>query len=559
VPVLSSPQPELTRARRQELGAFYTPPALAASLVAWAVRADTKRVFDPSFGDGRFLSAAAARLRAVGVRTPHRRLFGMELDPVAASKPAALKNVPVPDGQLLEGNFFSTDLSGWGGRRFDAIVGNPPYVRHHLLGQKSKRLAQAHARRVGITLSERADCWAYFCAALLDYLEPEGRLAILLPGAILHADYALPLLHALSEARGRARLIRIQQRLFDDVVERTVVLLIDGRRRQAGVDYREVKDLLELQTVLGEAPGTRRGWRSSASVAPQPTGSPITRLRTRLRWFVSHEVGAAWASITALPEVRCLGELAQIRIGVVTGANRFFVVSAARARELIGRGRRVHAVPVVSRGGWLQRLRWTAEDQTLHADRASHLLLIPADVKLTPVLVEHILNGERLALHKRGHCAARDVWYCLEDARAPDLFLPYMGASPPRLVMNQAGATCTNAVHRVTLVGDQVGAAALAAASWTSLYRLSAELFGRSYGAGVLKMELGEAAQLRLAVVPGAARHALAIEAALHEEGVERAQSLADRVLLEEALGIPSAQIELLREAADQLQLRRGH
>jgi len=111
----------------------------------------------------------------------------------------------------------------------------------------------------------------------------------------------------------------------------------------------------------------------------------------------------------------------------------------------------------------------------------------------------------------------------------------------------------------VALIADQVSAAGLAVASWTSLYRLSAELVGRSYGAGVLKLELGEAAQLRLAVVLGAARHALAIDAALHTGGVQEAQAVADRLLLEESLGIPSAQIELLREAADQLQLRRGH
>jgi adenine-specific DNA-methyltransferase len=559
VPALPFSQPELSPARRRELGAFYTPPDLAASLVSWAVSSKTTRVFDPSFGDGRFLRSAADRLRTLGVRTPQRRIFGVELNPAAASQPAALEGIRVPEGQLIEGDFFSTDLSRWGGRRFDAIVGNPPYVRHHLLPEHSKRLAQVHARRVGITLSERSDCWAYFCAALLDYLEPQGRLAILLPGAVLHADYALPLLHALSVARGRTRLIRIQRRLFDDTVERTVVLLIDGRRQQPGVDYREVDDLPELQRVLGESPGSHRGWRSSAAVAPEPASSPATRVRTRLRWFVSQEVGATWELATALPEVRCLGDIAQIRIGVVTGANRFFVVDAARARDLRGRGQRVRTVPVISRGGWLRGMRWTTQDQAAYADRPSRLLLVAPAAQLNAALDAHIKDGQRLGLHKRGHCAAREPWYSLDDSRAPDLFLPYMGASAPRLVINQAGATCTNAVHRVALTTDQVSAAALAAASWTSLYRLSAELFGRSYGAGILKLELGEAAQLRLAVVPGAARHAIAVEAALLDGGEEHAQVVADRLLLEEALGIHPAKIKLLRDAADQLRLRRGH
>lgn len=530
-----------------------------ASLVAWAVDVDTTRVFDPSYGDGRFLGSAAQRLKELGVRAPQRRLFGVEVDAAAASHPGAIAHLKVPDGQLLQGDFFETDLSCWRGQRFDAIVGNPPYVRHHLLDPRSRHLAQAHARRVGITLNERADCWAYFCAALLDYLEPNGRLAILLPGAVLHADYALPLLHALSEARGRTRLVRIRERMFEDAVERTVVLLIDGHRRKPGVDYREVDDLPELQKVLSAAPSSRSGWRRSSTGAPDPAGSPATRLRTRLRWFVSHEVEAVWESVTALSEVRRLGDLAQIRIGVVTGANSCFVLDEKTARLVKGRSRSIRTVPIVSRGGWLKGLSWTAADQAEHARQPSHLLLVRPEASLPPTLAEHIKDGESKDLHKRGHCAARDPWYSLRDWRAPDLFLPYMGAAPPRLVINQAEATCTNAVHRVALVDDQVSAAALAAASWTSLYRLSAELFGRSYGAGVLKLELGEAAELRVPIAPGSARRAVAIDRARQSGGIAAAQTVADKLLLEELLGLTPDETKLLYDAAAQLQLRRGH
>jgi adenine-specific DNA-methyltransferase len=550
-PSLSHPD---ATSKRKALGAYYTPPELAQALVHWAVGQDTARVLDPSYGDGRFLRAAIDRFRELDAHAPHARVFGSELDQEAVKLSASLQS-EVPRGNLISGDFFATDLESWGGERFSAIVGNPPYVRHHLLSSESKRLAKVHARRVGVVLSERADAWAYFCAALLDYLEPKGRLALLLPGAVLHAEYALPLLHALSVASGRVRLIRVQQRLFEEVSERTVVLLIDGRGSSSGVEYREVADIAELVAVLEGKAGGSGGWRRSDAPTGTAVADPTLRLRTRLRWFVSQDVADIWERIDAMADVRRLGDIAKVRIGVVTGANKFFVIDADTAKKMEGKG--VETVPIVSRGGWLKRVRWTDEDQDSRGDKPSRLLLIDSGARVRRALREAIKAAEEVDLHKRHHCDLRDPWYCLGDFRAPGLFLPYMGAAPPRLVINKAGATCTNAIHRVDLNRGQPGAGAVAAASWTSLYRLSAELVGRSYGAGVLKLEPNEAVQLRLPIASPGAENLLRIDRTFDSVGPEAAEQEADRILLEGHLGLSADDIGVLREACDDLQHRR--
>lgn len=543
-----------SRTKRKALGAYYTPPDLANALVRWAVDADTARVLDPSYGDGRFLWSAMDHYRALGVRAPHCRVFGAELDDSAIDRAGALR-AQVPAGNLVGGDFFATDLDSWDGKRFDAIVGNPPYVRHHLLSAESKRLAQSHARRVGVALSERADAWAYFCAALLDYLEPSGRLALLLPGAVLHAEYALPLLHALSEAHGRVRLIRVQQRLFEEVSERTVVLLIDGRRASAGVEYREVADVKELNAVLGGRRVGSSGWRSSDTLRGDAVTDPALRLRTRLRWFVNQDVADIWERATALPNVKLLDEIAKVRIGVVTGANKFFVLDAETAKRMQGKG--VDTVPIVSRGGWLKTVRWTEEDQKLRSGKPSQLLVVEPQARVRKALRKAIEEAEHLQVHERHHCELREPWYSLSDRRVPQLFLPYMGAAPPRLVVNKARATCTNAIHRVDLKKGQPGAAAVAAASWSVLYRLSAELVGRSYGAGVLKLEPNEAVQLRLPIASPGAENLMQIDRAFLKGGARLAEETADRLLLGQHLGLSANDIVALRKACDELQHRR--
>jgi adenine-specific DNA-methyltransferase len=549
LPILSH-----NRADRKAGGIFYTPPPMVDALVEWALKQESRRVLDPSFGDGRFLAAASRRLRHLGVRKPGSHVYGVEVERLNPAAKKAMEAAEIPHENLTCGDFFATDLDHWNGDRFDAIVGNPPYVRHHLLGSESRRLARVHAKRVGIELNDRSDAWAYFCAALLDYLAPEGRLALLLPGAVLHADYALPLLYRLSEARGHVQLVRIKKHLFEDAVEKTIVLLIDGGREEAGVEYVEVADVEALALRLRSPSPPKRSSPIGLAISPAQGSTPEIRLRTRLTWFLDSDIARLWSRVTDLASVNRLGELADIHIGVVTGANKFFVRTMDEIQML-----EADSAPVISRGGWLGGSCWTSVDQEGKQGSRSRLLLAPpaAAGNLSKALQAEIALGEGEGLHERVHCRKRIAWYRVEDRSVSDMFIPYMGSSPPRLTINLASALCTNAVHRVYLRPGTVSPAAVAAGSWTSLYRLSAELVGRSYGGGVLKLELGEASMLQLPILMGGGDHLHSIEEVRLSQGSEAAQIHADDLLLEKGLGLSADDTSRLREAATELKHRR--
>lgn len=543
-----------SRARRRR-GAFYTPPGLAEALVGWAVRRTTQRVFDPGYGGGELLVYALERLGALRRQEPTQRIFGVELDQKAADagrKRLAARGVP-PE-HLLEQNFFGTLPQEFGVDDFDSIVGNPPYVRHHLLTTEEKARAKACAREAGVRLGERADAWAYVLAHLLRFVAPGGRMALVLPTSVLHADYALPVLEALGADGRRSRLIRLQQHQFPDVAERTVVLLMEAIDGPGEVAYDEVADLDGLRRHLRR----RSRWSVGSPLEREERRySAEARRKTRMRWFVPPSVAELWREITALPEVAGLGEIATVRIGVVTGANRFFVRSEEDIASMLGPG--VRAMPTLSRGGWPVALRWTRDDDAARAKSPSRLLIIDPHAKPNAELRRAIQRAERERLDESSHCRKRDPWYALAEHAAPDLFLPYMTAEAPRLVVNLSGATCTNSIHRVWLRPGAPAAAELAVASWTSACRLSAELIGRSYGAGVLKLEVGEANRLQLPLAPGAGKHLAAVEHALMRGGRTAARREADRLVLRAGLGLGARDVRRLSDAANALQRRRGH
>lgn len=95
---------------QKQRGAYYTPTNVARALVRWSVREDSDELLDPSCGDGEFLQF-------------HRRSFGCELDP--ASAVAAIQRTR--PNQLVVGDFFAHAEQSK--KRFDCVVGNPPFIR----------------------------------------------------------------------------------------------------------------------------------------------------------------------------------------------------------------------------------------------------------------------------------------------------------------------------------------------------------------------------------------------------------------------------------------------
>jgi hypothetical protein len=94
-----------------------------------------------------------------------------------------------------------------------------------------------------------------------------------------------------------------------------------------------------------------------------------------------------------------------------------------------------------------------------------------------------------LGIHLRSHPRRRDPWWAIPLPKLPDAFLPYMGQRVRGMALNGARAYATNALHHVYFSSDVVSRRSLTASSWSSIFALAAEVHGRHYGGGVLKIE----------------------------------------------------------------------
>jgi adenine-specific DNA-methyltransferase len=536
-------------------GAFFTPLQMAEPMVHWAVRSSSDLVLDGGAGESVFLAAAAERLLALGAqREPAcRQIYGVELDELSAK--LARKAVASALGldqcspAIKAGSFFD-QLPGDRIPQVNACIGNPPYIRYQAFSGEARRTALLRAAEGGVKLNGLASSWAPFLVHTCRFLTPEGRLAQVLPAELLQTGYAEPIRDFLVHRFRSVLMVVFDARVFPGALEE-VVLLLAGEEGQPGLQVREVPDLAALSDVID-----RRGSRTRS--VRRPSGK-WTKYLLQHGELASYESGSQHQGIVRL------SEYGRTEIGVVTGANGFFVLDEKSAK---GAGLSSEDLrPAICKAEQIQGLRLTKSDMAGLAQRGQRsLLFYPVQDSPTGESAAYIRSGEWVGLHHRYKCRTREPWWRVPGLKVPDLFVTYMSNEVPRLVANEARSTNTNTVHGVHLHRDKpLLRGILPILFLNSLTLLSAEIEGRSYGGGVLKLEPKECDRLlvpRVEQLPDDLLKELRSVARWADTEVRAGNSnfvteRVDQLVLIGALGFSAEQLAAMRSARQRLLSRR--
>jgi adenine-specific DNA-methyltransferase len=458
---------------RKRLGAYYTPRDLADFIARWAVRSPKDHVLDPACGEAAFLQAATERLRELGGPLLPGQVEGYEIDPVAAER--SRRDAPL--ATVATTDFFCQEPAN---EQCDAVVGNPPYVRYHYFSGRTRDLAIARAEQAGVRLSRLTSSWAPFLVHAASFLLPHGRLALVLPAELLSTDYAASIRAFLRHRFARVHVLAFEQRVFPSAMVDIVVLLAEG-----------------------EGPGEVRVHRVTnvAELGHLGNGREVSPLSTK--WVDGYLTNEATDALTTAGRImRPLGDIASVDIGIVTGANDFFVLSEDQAAGL-GLSR-TELRPLAARGQFFTSPIFTTAAWTDLQRQGQPVWLFAPDAPSDPALA-YIAQGERRGAHRSYKCSIRAPWWRLNLPAPPDFLLSYMSDHAPILVANDAGVLTTNLLHnvRLGLAGVHLDRRALAVAWFNSATLVSCELRGRSYGGGVLKLETREAERV-LVPIPDA-------------------------------------------------------
>ncbi|MCC9000749.1 MAG: N-6 DNA methylase [Candidatus Contendobacter sp.] len=537
-------------------GGYYTSPRVAEWLCDWAIQSAGDAILEPSCGDGAFLEASVRRLQALGTKTAKiaSLLTGIEI--ISAEAQSAIERLRPKLGKAAEKVVCNSDFFAWwqGSEQpaFDAIVGNPPFIRYQSFPEPHRTRAMAIMGDHGLTPNRLTNTWVPFVVAATASLKPGGRLALVLPAELLQVTYAAQLRSFLTNHFTRIDVIACNELFFVNAEQEVVLLLADGALAAASENNDCRVALTEAKTV-SDITGSK-----PELVLERAEAKTIRHDNEKwLKYFLDNRQISFMRALREAAITVPMSAHASIDVGVVTGKNEFFVLSADQVAAM---GLDDYITPLVSRSAQLKGSQIGKADwRTLAAagDRVHLLNINPMQAeKLTAKLRRYIEEGERREFHKGYKCSIRKPWYLVPSVWVPDGFAFRQIYDFPRMVLNASGATSTDTIHRLRSKGAQPER--VIANTYTWLTAASAEIEGRSYGGGVLELEPTEAERLLMPAKLNGAMPLIEVDKLVRAGHLDSVLEENARIILRDHMGLSAAECALLKSVWTKMRDRRN-
>jgi len=200
---------------------------------------------------------------------------------------------------------------------FDAVIGNPPYVRQESLGSQ-KEYFQKHYH----TYQGTADLYTYFIEQGIRLLRPDGLFSYIVANKWMRANYGKPLRTWLKMQCIEEIIDFCDLRVFEDATTYPCILRIKAGKKPLStfksikvetLDFNDLGDYVKKNAInVNQSKLDDSGW----SLADESTSALLEKLRQR-----------------GVP----LGEYVKGKIyrGILTGLNEAFVIDAQTRKRLI--------------------------------------------------------------------------------------------------------------------------------------------------------------------------------------------------------------------------------
>lgn len=525
-------------------GGYYTPLDLAAYIARWTLARKPLHVLEPSCGDGIFIQAISELGRQEDLTFTG---FELQLEEAAKARERAKSN------KTLKATINGEDFLQWallqmagGNKPFDAVLGNPPFIRYQYLPEDAQMKSELIFKALGLPFTKHTNAWVPFVLASIALLKPGGRLGMILPSEIVHVMHAQSLRTFLGITCSRLLIIDPEEIWFEGTLQGAVILFAE--KKETPADHSDGLGIVKVKgrEFIQEDPSALFDRTSRMN------GKTVVGKWTRA--LLSHSERQLLDTLLDRPDVHLFDEIAEVDVGIVTGANKFFLVND----ETVERYKlQEFAYPMFGRSEHCPGIiydKWQHSANSAKGNPTNFIWFKDFLQKPSQSVLEYIALGEEQDLHIRYKCRIRKPWYRVPSVYSSEIGMLKRSHDTPRLIHNRLDAFTTDTAYRIST--KTVSSEVLIYCFLNSLTALSAELEGRHYGGGVLELVPSEIEKLMLPI-PGNIRPNLSMLDAMVRKSSAAAVLEKQNEAVLGALGLSKAQQGDLLSAWLRLKNRR--
>lgn len=547
---------------RHELGQYYTPDEIVELVTELTVTDPSDTVLDPGCGTGGFLVGAYNRLSGLKGNGDHEeildQLYGIDINRFPSHLAAinlAIRdlshethnvNILVEDffrahaeqGIVVDPERATVGTNGGAETQdmvvpsdLDAIVANPPYIRHENISEDVD--ARAHLDDLGIDLSDRSDIYCYFFTHGFEFLNDgsdgdPGRLGYLTSNRWLTVGYGEDLQEFFLNHTKIKAVIDFRTQQFDVPLIGTCITILercdDEEERNSNLtDLIHIKqrfDPDEIVNLIDEdhEPGTLHDDDEYRRVTFRQRD-----LHDIERWDRYLYAPAIYWELLKEPGMTTLGDLADVKFGTKTGNNTYFYFEEESEYEELGIDDRFvtpilkHISPteyielreedphwyVLDLREEVDEILDSTEESILQQRTDEEILLDEFENRGWDGLVQYLEHGKTQDVHEGASVSSSGrVWFDVGELPRPQLILPKEYWRDARTLYNAAEMPLDQRNYEVNVHDDvDVDPLVLLGVMNSSIFPLFREIEGRvEQGQGMNRNELtvGEAKRMHV-------------------------------------------------------------
>lgn len=443
---------------KKEIGEYYTPEKLVISMVE-KIGDNLQKcdILEPSVGDGRFLNPL---LEHNPKTIDCIELFQEKCNFINKTYKSDRLNVICSD-------FIDYSLNS--SKKYDFIIGNPPYIKKSNIDDKIMNKSKTLLNYFSNSKIKIENIWVSFILGAVKLLKTTGSIFFILPFEFLQVCYSEELRLFLEEKFNKIEITVFNKKVFP-IIEQDVCLLYmtnDKNYNKEYIVYKIVEDENNINKPIYE--------------------SKIMKNKPLKKWTNSiisdEETELLKKKSNIFMKISNFGDISP---GIVTGNNDYFI----KNKEFIEITESPN-LPIISKSVLVgSKLIFLNNDfrELVENNKKVFLLKLNQEKKnYSSGLIKYIKNGEKNNINKTYKCSTHKPWYNVPIIKKGDILFFKRYHLMPRLVINEADVYTTDISYNIRLK-KEFNKESFGFCFYNSLTLVMAEYYGRFYGGGVCEL-----------------------------------------------------------------------